>query len=78
VGREKHLIESISKKIIKKNTTVYDFCEIIFVIPTVSVILWRTAWGVQGVRRLQAIEGSGMAGLSDTLGSPWPPLAICL
>jgi hypothetical protein len=25
---------------------------------------------------LKGVEGSGMAGLAETLGSPWPPLAI--
>jgi hypothetical protein len=28
--------------------------------------------------RPQGIEGSGMAGPDETLGSPWPPLAIHL
>jgi hypothetical protein len=49
----------------------------------------RTAWGVQKGRRWpqaalpaggtplkQDVKGSGMAGAGETLGSPWPPLAI--
>jgi hypothetical protein len=32
---------------------------------------------VSGVACLQGIEGYGMAGQDETLGSPWPPLAIC-
>jgi hypothetical protein len=31
---------------------------------------------VSGVARPQGIEGSSMAGPGETLGSPWPPLAI--
>jgi hypothetical protein len=31
---------------------------------------------VSGVTWLHGVEGSGMAGPSDTLGSPWPLLAI--
>jgi hypothetical protein len=31
---------------------------------------------VSGVARPQDIEGSGMAGLGETLGSPWIPLAV--
>jgi hypothetical protein len=31
---------------------------------------------VSGVARPQDVEGSGMAGLGETLGSPWPPLAM--
>jgi hypothetical protein len=31
---------------------------------------------VSGVARLQGLEGLGIAGPSDTLGSPWPTLAI--
>jgi hypothetical protein len=31
---------------------------------------------VSGMARQQGVEGSGMAGPGDTLGSPWPPLAI--
>jgi hypothetical protein len=31
---------------------------------------------VSGVARLRVIEGSGMAGPGETLGSPWPSLAI--
>jgi hypothetical protein len=31
---------------------------------------------VSGVARLQGVEGLGMAGLGETLGSPWIPLAI--
>jgi hypothetical protein len=33
---------------------------------------------VSGMARPQIVERSGMAGPHDTLGSPWPPLAICL
>jgi hypothetical protein len=33
---------------------------------------------VSGVAHPQDVEGSGMAGLDDTLGSPWPPLVTCL
>jgi hypothetical protein len=31
---------------------------------------------VLGVARPQGVERSRMAGRSDTLGSPWPPLAM--
>jgi hypothetical protein len=31
---------------------------------------------VSGVARRQGIEGLGMVALGETLGSPWPPLAI--
>jgi hypothetical protein len=31
---------------------------------------------VSAVARLQSVEGSGMAGPEETLGSPWIPLAI--
>jgi hypothetical protein len=31
---------------------------------------------VSGVARLQGVEGWGMAGPGETLGSPWPPLVI--
>jgi hypothetical protein len=31
---------------------------------------------VSGVAKLQSVEGYGMAGPNNTLGSPWPPLAI--
>jgi hypothetical protein len=34
---------------------------------------WKTVAG-----RPQGVEGLGMAGPSETLGSPWPHLAICL
>jgi hypothetical protein len=30
-----------------------------------------------GVAHPQGLEGSGMAGQGETLGSPWPPLASC-
>jgi hypothetical protein len=33
---------------------------------------------VSGVARLRDVEGLGLAGPSDTLGSPWPPLTIWL
>jgi hypothetical protein len=33
---------------------------------------------VSGVACPKGVEGLGMAGLIETLGSPWPPLAICL
>jgi hypothetical protein len=54
---------------------------------SVANITRRTAWGVQrgrcckavsGVAHLQEVKGSGMAGPGETLGSPWPPLAIRL
>jgi hypothetical protein len=31
---------------------------------------------VWGVARLQGLEGSGLAGLGETLGSPWIPLPV--
>jgi hypothetical protein len=39
---------------------------------------WNGFKAVSGVAHPKGIEGSAMAGLSDTLGSPWPPLAIRL
>jgi hypothetical protein len=33
---------------------------------------------VSGVAHQQGLEGSDRAGLGETLGSPWPPLAIRL
>jgi hypothetical protein len=35
-----------------------------------------TLTAVSGVAHPQGVEGLGMVGFSDTLGSPWPPLAI--
>jgi hypothetical protein len=35
----------------------------------------NTCKAVLGVAHLQGVEGSGMAGPSETLGSSWPPLA---
>jgi hypothetical protein len=40
--------------------------------PALRVALWV----VLRVAHPQGIEGSGMAGPGETLGSPWPPLAI--
>jgi hypothetical protein len=37
---------------------------------------WNSRKTVLGVARLQGVEVLGMAEPSDTLGSPWPPLAI--
>jgi hypothetical protein len=38
--------------------------------------LRNTRKAVLGMTCPQGIEGSGMAGLSDTLGTPWPSLAL--
>ena len=37
---------------------------------------WNGRKAVSGVAHLQGVEGSGMAGPGETLGSPWPPLAL--
>ena len=37
---------------------------------------WNSCNAVLGVARLKGVERSGRVGLSDTLGNPWPPLAI--
>jgi hypothetical protein len=39
---------------------------------------WNNQKAVSGVACPQGVEGSGMAGASDTLVSSWPPLAIRL
>jgi hypothetical protein len=33
-------------------------------------------WSIAGVACLEGVEGSGMAGPDETLGIPFPPLAI--
>jgi hypothetical protein len=37
---------------------------------------WNSHKAVSGVASPQGVEVSGMAGQGETLGSPWPPLAI--
>jgi hypothetical protein len=39
---------------------------------------WNSHKAVSGVACPQGVEGSGMAGPGETLGSPWPPIAIRL
>jgi hypothetical protein len=38
---------------------------------------WNGLRDESGVAGLQGVEGLGMSGLGETLGSPWPALAIC-
>jgi hypothetical protein len=45
----------------------------------VEVCLWTGDPSCKAVSRVacsQGVEGLGMAGPSDTLGSPWPPLSM--